>query len=72
MQTTADPVLKLPDIRLSDLSERTKDFLISRSTSGKPVPDVIRELLNEAAAKHGFASKPANPAKAKNPAKAGR
>jgi len=57
--TTSD--LKLPDIALSDLPESTKDFLISYSATGKTIPDVIREILDNAAANAGF-SPAANPA----------
>lgn len=51
---SADPESKLPDVPLSELSEGTKDFLIAHSLTGKPVTDVIRDVLSQAAAAAGF------------------
>lgn len=49
-----DPEVRLPDIALSDLPESTKDFLIAFSATGKPVTEVLRDVLNAAAAAAGF------------------
>jgi hypothetical protein len=56
MQTPSQPgsEIKLPDIALSELPEATKDFLIACSATGKSVPEVILEVLDEAATRHGF------------------
>lgn len=54
---TPPPLVRLPDIPLSDLSERTKDFIIAASGRGRPVTDVMVEALNHAAAEAGFISK---------------
>lgn len=47
--------MKLPDIALSELPEETKDFLIAASAaSGKPIDDVMKDVLRHAAGDHGF------------------
>lgn len=51
-----EPEMKLPDVPLSELPESTKDFLIAHSLTGKTVTEVIRDLLNESAARSGFAN----------------
>lgn len=53
MKTNPD-ALKLPDIRLSELPESTKDFLLASSATGKPVTEAIKDTLNKAAAAAGF------------------
>lgn len=39
----------LPQIPLTDVPEKTKDFLIAHSISGQSVAEVIRDILNLAA-----------------------
>lgn len=48
------PALDLP---LSEIPERTKDFLLAMSATGKPVTDAIRETLDAAATAAGFPPK---------------
>lgn len=58
MNATRDerrPVLDLP---LSEIPERTKDFLLAVSATGKSPVEAIQEVLDEAAAKAGFAPEP--------------
>lgn len=50
MTKLPDTESKLPAIALSDMPERTKDFLIAHSAAGKSVVEVIRDVLNKAAA----------------------
>lgn len=50
----APPDVRLPDIALRDLPERTKDFLLAHSAAGKPVSTVVVDVLNQAAADAGF------------------
>lgn len=50
-----EPVASLPEVALSEIPEGTKDFLLAQSGSaGKSVTEVIRAVLNEAAADAGF------------------
>lgn len=49
-----EPEAKLPEVALSDLPEITKDFLIAHSAAGKSVGEVIRDVLNKAAAAATF------------------
>jgi hypothetical protein len=41
--------VRLPDIPLSALPERTKDFLIATSGGAKPISGVVADVLNAAA-----------------------
>lgn len=52
--TVQRPPVRLPDIPLSRLPERTKDFIIAASCTGKPVTDVVVDALSSAAVKAGF------------------
>ena len=47
------PEVKLPDILLSALPERTKDFLLATSGT-KSISGVVADVLNAAAAAAGF------------------
>lgn len=49
-----EPEAKLPEIALSDMPEKTKDFLIAHSAAGKSVVEVIRDVLNQAASSAVF------------------
>lgn len=51
---TAEPEVRLPDIPLSELPESTKDFLLAHSLAGKPVAEVLRDVLNASAEAAGF------------------
>ncbi len=42
----------LPEISLKDLPEHTKDFLLAHAANGKPITEIIRDILNAAAKKH--------------------
>lgn len=57
------PEVKLPDIPLSALPERTKDFLLASSGGAKPISGVVADVLNAAAAAAGF--QPQQPDKTK-------
>lgn len=46
--------MTVPEIRLEDLSEPAKDFLIAHSATGKSVPQVIADVLSYAAYRAGF------------------
>jgi hypothetical protein len=52
------PPVRLPDIPLSKLPERTKDFIIAASCSGTPIMEVMVEALNHAATDAGFTPRP--------------
>jgi hypothetical protein len=39
----------LPEVSLRDLPETTKDFLLAHAATGKPLTEIIREILNAAA-----------------------
>lgn len=52
------PPVRLPDIPLSKLPERTKDFIIAASCSGTPIMDVLVGALNTAASDAGFTPRP--------------
>lgn len=54
MTKLPEPESKLPEIKLSEMPEITKDFLIAHSAAGKSVVDVVRDVLNAAAAKATF------------------
>lgn len=67
MTTLQDTKSRLPDVALSDLPEKTKDFLIAHSAGGKSVPEIITAILNQAAEEAIFhtptlASSPSQPA----------
>lgn len=47
MDTTKLPEATLPEVALSDLPEKTKDYLIRlHAATGKPIAEIIREALN--------------------------
>jgi hypothetical protein len=48
--------VRLPDIPLSALPERTKDFLIATSGGAKPISGVVADVLNAAATAGRFAA----------------
>ena len=58
---TPPPQVRLPDIPLDALPERTKDFLLAASAAGKAVPAIVVDVLNHAAAAAGFTTQ-TNPA----------
>lgn len=55
--TVPRPPVRLPDLPLSELPEKTKDFIIAASAAGKSVTEVMRDALNKAAADAGFTPK---------------
>jgi hypothetical protein len=58
--TDATAFAKLPEVALADLPETTKDYLISlHAATGRPIAELVRELLNRTAEMQQSATKEA-------------
>lgn len=49
MTATQSAAPTLPEVSLKDLPEHTKDFLLAHAATGKPITEIIRDILNSAA-----------------------
>jgi len=51
---TAELVLALPPIALSELREPTKDYLLAKANAGHTPAETLKELLDRGAERDGF------------------
>ena len=57
MSKLHEPEAKLPEVMLEALPVGTKDFLLAHGNQ-KPIPEVVRDILNRAAESAGFQPEP--------------